>query len=223
VSPSDLDPFWLSLRVAALATTIIVLIGTPLAWLLARTNFWGKGLISGLLTLPLVLPPTVIGFALLIALGRQGWFGHWLESAFGISVVFHWSGAVLASAVMSAPMYVIPVRAAFAGVDPDFEDAARLLGRDEISVFRSITVPLSWRGLISGLVLTFARALGEFGATLMLAGNIQGRTRTAALAIYDAVLDDKPLLAGVYCALVASTSLLAVLIAQRAQSSGDPR
>ena len=223
MSPGDLDPFWLSLRVATLATAIVVLLGTPLAWLLARSNFRGKGLISGFLTLPLVLPPTVIGFALLVVLGRQGCFGHWLEAVFGVSVVFHWTGAVIASAVMSAPMFVIPVRAAFAGVARDFEDAARLLGRDEVSVFCSITVPLSWRGLISGLVLTFARALGEFGATLMLAGNIPGRTRTAALAIYDAVLDDKPVLAGVYCALVASTSLVAVLIAQRAQPSGDPR
>ena len=223
MSPSDFEPFWLSLRVASLATAIVVLIGTPLAWLLARADFPGRGLVSGLMTLPLVLPPSVVGFGLMVLLGRQGWFGHWLESVFGVSVVFHWSGAVIASAVMSGPMFVIPVRAALAGVDPDLENAARLLGRGEVSVFCSITVPLSWRGLISGLVLTFARALGEFGATLMLAGNIPGRTRTAALAIYDAVLDDKPLFAGVYCALIASTSLLAVMIAQRAQPPGDPK
>ncbi len=223
MTPIDLDPFWLSLRVATVATIIGVVVGTPLAWVLARWSFRGKGLISGLLTLPLVLPPTVIGFGLLLLVGRQGWLGHWLESVFGVSVVFHWSGAVLASAVMSAPIFVIPVRAAFAGVDPDFENAARLLGRGEFSVFWSITVPLSWRGFMSGVILAFARALGEFGATLMLAGNIPGRTRTASLAIYDAVLDDNPTLAGVYCFLVASTSLLAILIAQRTQPSSVAR
>jgi len=223
VSRGDFGPFWLSLQVASLATAIIVTFGTPLGWLLARTRFPGKGLLSGMMTLPLVLPPTVIGYGLLLFLGRRGWAGRWLDQAFGVSVAFHWSGAVIASAVMAAPMFVIPVRGAFAGVDPNLENAARLLGRGEFSVFWSITIPLSWRGFASGLVLTFARALGEFGATLMLAGNIPDRTRTAALAIYDAVLDDQPTLAGVYCALIGSTSLVAVLIAQRTQTSGSPR
>lgn len=215
--PSNLEPFWLSLQVASLATGLVALGGTPVAWLLARTQFLGKDLVAGVLTLPLVLPPTVVGYGLLLLLGRRGWFGRWLDQVWGVTVVFHWSGVVIAAAVMASPMFIIPVRDAFAGVDPELETAARLLGRGEFSVFWSITVPLSWRGYVSGLVLSFARALGEFGATLMLAGNIPGRTQTAALAIYDAVLADQTRLASGYALLVGATSLLAVGITQRTQ------
>lgn len=216
MTAADLGPFWLSLRVAGLATVLVAALGTPLAWLLARGRFPGRGLVAGLVTLPLVLPPTVVGYALLVVFGRRGWLGGWLDRALGLSVAFHWSGAVLAAAVMAAPMFLVPARAAFEAVDPELEDAARLLGRGELAVFGSITVPLSWRGVVAGLVLAFARALGEFGATLMLAGNIPGRTRTAPLAIYDAVLADRSALAGGTALLVAATSLLAVLVAQRA-------
>lgn len=221
MSDADLGPFWLSIRVAGLATALVVALGTPLAWALARKRFVGRELLGGLVALPMVLPPTVVGYGLLLALGRRSWVGMGLERAFGFSVVFHPAGAVLSSAVMAAPMFILPARGAFAGVDPELEDAARLLGRGEWGVFRTITAPLAWRGFAAGVVLAFARALGEFGATLMLAGNIPGRTRTAALAIYDAVLDDRPGLAGAYCLLVGTTALAAVAAANRAQRPGS--
>jgi len=221
LSFADLGPFWLSLQVAGLATFLVVVAGTPLAWVLARVRFVGRDLVAGVLTLPVVLPPTVVGYGLLLLLGRRGVLGRWLDQAFGVVVVFHWSGAVLASAVMAAPMFLIPVRGAFAAVDPELEAAARLLGRGEASVFWSITLPLSRRGFIAGVVLAFARALGEFGATLMVAGNIPGRTRTASLAIYDAVLADQTALASGYSLLVGITALGAVFVAQRSQRSGQ--
>jgi molybdate transport system permease protein len=211
----DLTPFWLSLRVASLATLAIILVGVPIAWLLARCRFPGKGIVAGFLTLPLVLPPTVLGYVLLRLLGRQGIIGHWLESTWGVSIVFHWSGAVVASAIAGFPLFLLPARGAIEGVDPAFEDAARLLGRGELSVFLAVTVPLAWRGLVAGAVLAYARALGDFGATLMVAGNIPGLTQTAALAIYDAVNADHLARAGQLSLLVALTSMVAVVIAQK--------
>jgi molybdate transport system permease protein len=161
------------------------------------------------------MPPTVLGYVLLLILGRRGWFGGWLESTWGVSVVFHWSGAVVASAVAAFPMFLIPARGAFEGVDPALEDAARLLGRGEASVFLSITVPLAWRGLVAGAVLSFARALGDFGATMMVAGDIPGLTQTASLAIFDAVNAEEPARATGLSLLVALASVAAVLFAQR--------
>jgi molybdate transport system permease protein len=187
--PMD-DPFaplWLSLRVAGLATLAIVLVGIPLALVLARGRFPGKGLLAGVLILPLVLPPTVLGFDLLQVIGRRAFLGAWLERSLGIVLVFHWTGAVLAAAVAAFPLFLLPARGAFEGVDPALEDAARLLGRRESAVFFRVTLPLSWPGLMAGALLAFARALGDFGATLMVAGNIPGRTQTAPMAIYDAV------------------------------------
>jgi molybdate transport system permease protein len=210
----DLAPFWLSLRVASIATVLIVGIGVPLAWLLARGRFPGKGLVAGLLVLPMVLPPTVLGFAMLQVLGRRGWLGHWLESTWGASLVFHWSGAVVASAVAAFPMFLLPARGAFEGVDPALEDAARLLGRGEASVFLRVTVPLAWRGLAAGAVLAFARSIGDFGTTLMVAGDIPGRTQTASMAIYDAVNAEDPARAAGLSGLIALASIAAVLVAQ---------
>ncbi|MHB1561323.1 MAG: molybdate ABC transporter permease subunit, partial [Isosphaeraceae bacterium] len=155
-----LGPFWLSLKVASLATGLIVAIGLPAAWLLARREFPGKSLFAGVLILPLVLPPTVLGYYLLQVLGRRAPVGHWLESALGLTLVFHWSGAVVASAVAAFPLFLLPARGAFESVDPGLEDVARLLGRSETSVFLAVTLPLSWRGLAAGVVLAFARALG---------------------------------------------------------------
>jgi molybdate transport system permease protein len=211
----DLTPFWLSLRVASLATLMIVAAGLPLAFLLARGRFPGKGIFAGLLLLPLVIPPTVVGYCLLLILGRGAPIGHWLEKQFGIQLVFTWVGAVVASGVASFPMFLIPARSAFEEVDPALEDAARLLGRGEWSVFASVTVPLAWRGLVAGTVLAFARALGDFGATLMVAGNMPGRTQTAALAIFEAVGIGDNARAGGLTALIAGVSILALLIAQR--------
>jgi molybdate transport system permease protein len=182
---------------------------------LARGNFPGKGLLAGFLVLPLVLPPTVLGYGLLLILGRQGFIGRWLEATWGVSVVFHWSGAVVASTVAAFPMFLLPARGAFEGVDPAMEDAARLLGRGEFSVFRSVTIPLAWRGLVAGSVLAFARALGDFGATMMVAGDIPGLTQTAPMAIYDAVAAEDQVRAGRLSLWVALASIVAVIIAQR--------
>src|SRR3954471_7275445 len=168
MSLADLGPFWLSLRVASLATLAIVAVGVPVAFALARSRFPGKGIVAGLLSLPLVLPPTVLGYLLLQVFGRRTAVGAWLEATWGVTLVFHWSGAVLASAVAAFPMFLLPARGAIGGVDPALEDAARLLGRGEASVFVAITIPLAWRGLVAGAVLAFARALEDFGATVMV-------------------------------------------------------
>jgi molybdate transport system permease protein len=184
--PIDYTSLRLSLFVAASSTFCVIAVGLPLARLMARKRFVGKELISALLTLPLVLPPTVLGYDLLRLLGRRGFLGGWLESHFGIMIVFNWWGVVIAAAVAAFPLFFIPARSAFEGVNVDLENAARLLGRGEWSVFKTITIPLAWRGLTAGIMLAFLRALGDFGATLMVGGNIPGRTRTAALAIYSA-------------------------------------
>ena len=219
----DLDPFLLSLRVAASATLGIVAVGVPTALVLARGRFPGKGLAAGLLLLPLVLPPTVLGYALLQILGRGGPVGGWLERAFGVRLVFNWVGAVIASGVAAFPMFLVPARSAIEGVDPALEDAARLLGRGEWSVFAGVTVPLAWRGLVAGVVLAFARALGDFGATLMVAGDIPGRTRTASLAIFDAVSSGDSARAGFYGLLIASVSIAALVVAQWASRARGAR
>ncbi len=185
-------PFWLSLRVATLATALIVLVGHPVRPDPGPGAIPRQRAVAGLLVLPLVMPPTVLGYGLLLVLGRQGWLGRWLEATWGVSIVFHWSGAVVASGVAAFPMFLLPARGAFEGVDPAMEDAARLLGRGEVSVFPPVTVPLAWRGLVAGSVLAFARALGDFGATIMVAGDIPGLTQTASMAIYDAVAANDP-------------------------------
>jgi molybdate transport system permease protein len=212
---TDLEPFRLSLWVAALATALIVTVGLPAALALARLRFRGKSLVAGILVLPLVLPPTVLGFYLLQALGRRAWLGHWLEQSLGITIVFHWSGAVVASAVAAFPLFLLPARGAFESVDPALEDVARLLGRNELSVFLAVTLPLAWRGLAAGIVLAFARALGDFGATLMVAGNIPGLTQTAALAIYDAVQINDSVRAGQLTLLISLVAIVALVVVQR--------
>ncbi len=212
---SDLAPLWLSLKVAAVATLLIVALGLPAGLLLARARFWGKGLVAGVLVLPLVLPPTVLGYFLLQILGKRAWFGGWLDEALGIVLVFHWSGAVLASAVAAFPLFLLPARGAFEAVDPGLEDAARLLGRGEASVFLSVTLPLAWRGVAAGGVLAFARALGDFGATMMVAGDIPGLTQTASLAIYDAVQAGDSSRAAWLSLWISLISITALLFVQR--------
>lgn len=217
----DLGPFWLSIKVANLATLMVVALGAPLALVLARGRFPGKSLLAGVLTLPLVLPPTVLGYMLLILLGRRSLVGGWLEQAFGVSLVFHWTGAAVAAGVAAFPLFLIPARSAFETVDPMLEDAARLLGRRELSVFLDVTLPLAQRGLLAGIVLAFARALGDFGATLMVAGDIPGRTQTASLAIYDAVQVGDSARAGGLALLISLVSIAALMIAQ--QGGRSPR
>ncbi len=215
MNADELAPLWLSIRVASLATLAVVAAGVPTALVLARGRFPGKGLLAGALVLPLVLPPTVLGYYLLQVLGRRGWVGLWLERALGVTIVFHWSGAVVASAVAAFPLFLLPARGALEGVDPALEDAARLLGRREASVFLSITLPLAWRGLAAGAVLAFARALGDFGATLMVAGDIPGLTRTASLAIFDAVNANDPALAARLTLWVSLIAIAALGVVQR--------
>jgi molybdate transport system permease protein len=182
----DWFPLLLSLRVALCATALAFVSGVALAWLLARREFRGREALDALVTLPLVLPPTVLGYYLLVLLGRRSPVGQLFERLTGGTLVFTWRGAVVAAAVGALPLMVKTARAAMASVERDYEDAARTLGKTEWEVFRRVTLPLSARGIAAGAVLAFARSLGDFGATLMVAGNIPRRTQTAAIAIYDA-------------------------------------
>jgi molybdate transport system permease protein len=182
----DWFPLTLSLRVALLATALVIVVGVALGWLLARRRFFGRELLDALVTLPLVLPPTVLGYYLLVLLGRASFIGRLIESVTGEALVFTWRGAVVAAAVGALPLVVKTTRAAIAAVDCDLEDAARTLGQSEWRVFWRVTLPLASRGVLAAAMLAFARSLGDFGATLMVAGNIPGRTQTAAIAIYDA-------------------------------------
>jgi molybdate transport system permease protein len=180
----DFSPIILSLKVAVASIIIVVCFCVPIAGLMAKHEFWGKDIVESLLTLPLVLPPSVIGFTLLYLFGKNGPMGRLLEHYFHYQVVFSLSGAVIAAAVVSFPLMYQSLKAAIESVDVDLEKAARTLGAGELRVFFTITLPLAWNGFIAGSVLAFARSLGEFGATLMIAGNIPGRTQTMPLAIY---------------------------------------
>ncbi|MNM29916.1 Molybdenum transport system permease protein ModB [compost metagenome] len=183
----DWSALWLSLKVAGWATVINLFVGVGLGALLARKRFPGRELLDTLLTLPMVLPPTVLGYYLLVVIGRNGPLGAWLQSAFGINLVFTWQAAVIAAAIASLPLVFKPARAAFEDVDAQLEQAARTLGVSELALFFRVTLPLAWRGILAGLLLAFARAMGEFGATIMVAGSIPGRTQTLSIAIYEAV------------------------------------
>src|SRR5262245_1774515 len=187
MSAEVLTAVWLSAQVAVAATVLNALVGIPLAYILARRRFWGRGLVDLLVTLPLVLPPTVTGYYLIVLLGRRGLLGAPLYDATGWTVAFTWYAAVIAATVMALPLLVRTARAAIESVDRDLERAAYTLGRSEWQNALTVTLPLALNGILAGLVLAFARALGEFGATLMLAGNIPGKTATVPLAIYTAV------------------------------------
>jgi molybdate transport system permease protein len=187
MNADSLGALALSVRVAVCATVLNAMIGIPLAYVLARRRFVGKTIVDLLVTLPLVLPPTVTGFYLIVLLGRRGWLGGPLYAATGWSITFTWYAAVVAATVMALPLLVRTARAAIESVDRDLERAAHTLGRSEWRTALEVTLPLARNGIVAGLVLAFARALGEFGATLMLAGNIPGRTATVPLSIYTAV------------------------------------
>lgn len=182
----DWFPLALSIRVALVATAVVAFSGVALGWLLARRKFPGSELLDAAITLPLVLPPTVLGYYLLVLLGRTSPVGKLIESVTGHPLVFTWGGAVVAATIGALPLMVKTSRTAIAAVDTNLEDAARTLGQTEWRVFARVTLPLASRGIIAAVMLSFARALGDFGATLMVAGNIPGRTQTAAIAIFDA-------------------------------------
>lgn len=197
---------------AGIATIISFLIGTGLAWLLARRRFWGKEILAALVTIPLVLPPTVLGYYLLTTVGRQSPVGRFLADDLGMTLVFTWQAAVIASCIVSLPLMVRTAQASMEAIDPDLEKAARTLGRSDLSIFLTITVPLAWRGILAGTALAFARAIGEFGATLMVAGNIPGRTQTMAVAIYDAVQAGRLTLANTLVVILTAVTVSALAI-----------
>ncbi|MFI2642578.1 molybdate ABC transporter permease subunit [Streptomyces sp. NPDC018610] len=197
----------LSLISATAATAVSLVLGVPLAWLLARTDFPGRGLVRALVTLPLVLPPVVGGVALLLALGRNGVVGQWLDTWFGVTLPFTTSGVVVAEAFVAMPFLVISVEGTLRAADPRFEEAAMTLGASRFTAFRRVTLPLIAPGIAAGAVLAWARALGEFGATITFAGNFPGRTQTMPLAVYLALQDDPA------AAIALSLVLLAVSIA----------
>jgi len=202
----------LSLKVAAWATALATLAGTLAALLIARSRHPAREVVDALLTLPLVLPPTVLGYYLLVLLGRQSAFGAWLERDLGINLIFTWPAAAIAASVVAFPLVFKSARAAFEGIDPDLEKAGRALGYDELTVLWRISLPLAWRGVLGGAMLAFARAMGEFGATLMVAGNIPGRTQTISIAIYEAVqAGDDPL--ATQLVVIASAACIAILVA----------
>jgi len=183
-TPEELTALWLSLKIGLWCTGLIAIPGIVTGWLLARLQFPGKAVVDGLVHLPLVLPPVVPGYLLLLLLGRQGPVGRWLYETWSIALAFTWQGAVIASALMAFPLMVRAVRLAVTLVEPRLEEAARTLGAGPLRVWLTVTVPLSLPGILTGLVLAFARSLGEFGATVTFVGNVAGETRTLPLAIY---------------------------------------
>lgn len=210
-----MHPTWtalaLSLKVACWATAIALILGVAVGFLLARRRFPGRELLDTILTLPMVMPPTVLGYYLLVLLGRQGWIGRKLQDWFGINLIFTWQGAVIAAAIVAFPLVFKPARAAFETVDGRLEDAARVLGISEAALFLRVTLPLAWRGILAGALLAFARAMGEFGATLMVAGSIPGRTQTLSIAVYEAVQAGQDDIANTLV-LITSAVCIAVLL-----------
>ena len=215
MTPETTSALWLSVKVAVTATVLNALIGIPLAYVLARRRFWGRSLVDLLVTLPLVLPPTVAGYYLIVLLGRRGLLGAPLYGLTGWTVAFTWYAAVIAATVMALPLLVRTARAAIESVDQNLERAAFTLGRSEWATAWSVTLPLARNGIVAGLVLAFARALGEFGATLMLAGNIPGKTATVPLAIYTAVQTGESAEALGLVAVLTALSCLVLIAANR--------
>jgi len=211
MSSDAIVPLLLTLKVASLATLFASIVGITIGKALGRRRTFARDVAESLLTLPLVLPPTVLGYYLLVVVGRRGWIGSWLEDTLGIRLVFTWQGAVLAAAIVAFPFVCKSARAAFENVDVQLEQAARVLGLGAAAVFFRITLPLAWRGILAGVLLAFARAFGEFGATLMVAGSIPGRTQTLSIAVYEAVQAGQDDLANLLV-LLTSTACIAVLL-----------
>ena len=208
-------PLLLSLKVAGWATGLNLVLGTAVGLLLARRRFPGRELLDSILTLPMVLPPTVLGYYLLVVVGKRGWLGAWLNEHFGIQLIFTWQGAVVAATIVAFPLVMKSARTAFEGVEPQLENAGRVLGLGEAALFFRVTLPLAWRGVLAGVLLAFARALGEFGATLMVAGSIPGRTQTLSIAIYEAVQAGQDDEANTLVLIVSVTCVLVLVLAGR--------
>ena len=212
---SVLPALLLSLKVAGWATLLNTVLGIGMGFLLARGRFWGREVLDTILTLPMVLPPTVLGYYLLVLLGRKGMLGSWLQAQFGINLIFTWQGAVIAAMVVTFPLVVKPARAAFEQVNPQLEQAARMLGLNEWSVFCRVSLLLAWRGILAGVLLAFARALGEFGATLMVAGSIPNQTQTLSIAVYEAVQAGQDDLANQLVLLISAVCITILLLVGR--------
>lgn len=207
-----LIPLLLTLKVAGWATVFASLAGVAVAYVLVRWRFPGRDVADAAMTLPMVLPPTVLGYYILVVVGRRGPVGAWLEEQFGVTLIFTWQGAVVASAIVAFPLVYKAAATAFEGVERQYEQAARVLGKSEWTVFLRVTLPLAWRGILGGAMLGFARAMGEFGATLMVAGNLPGRTQTLSIAIYDAVEAGRDDVAN-FLVIVTSTVCILILVA----------
>jgi molybdate transport system permease protein len=216
----DWAPLRLSFGVAAIAALVAFAAGVPLAWLLARRAFRGRSIVEALATLPLVLPPTVLGYYLLVAFGRHTFLGRGYEALTGSPLTFTVHGAVLASVIHAVPLLVRTARASIESVDTVYERAARTLGAGEWRIAWTVTLPLARPGLVAATTLAFARALGEFGVTLMVAGNIPGETRTAALAIYDALQAGHDAEAQALVCVLSAIALVVLAVMSRAQSRG---
>ena len=206
----DLSPLWISLKIASVSTLLTVLIGLPVAWMVHRMPR-GQVWLDSLLTLPMVLPPTVVGFFLLLAFGGNSPLGRWL-TGIGLEIIFTWMGGVLAAFVVAFPLVYRAGRGAFDQLDPDLVSCARSLGLPDWKIFLTIMLPNAKSGILSGIVLAFARSMGEFGATQMIAGNIPGRTRSMSLAVYSAVQNNDRPLAFRWSLIIIAISVLAMLL-----------
>ena len=210
-SQPELNAIYLSLKVATIAILFALPVATFIAWILSRKQFWGKQLLNGIVHLPLVLPPVVIGYLLLIVMAKRGAIGQYLWEWFGFSFSFSWRGAVLASAVMAFPLMVRSIKQAFDAIDPKLEQAARTLGASPLKVFFTLNLPLSFSGVIAGAVLGFARSLGEFGATITFVSNIPNQTQTIPAALFTFIeTPDGELAAARLCAVAIVISLIAL-------------
>ena len=210
-SQPELNAIYLSLKVATIAILFVLPVAIFIAWILSRKQFWGKQLLNGIVHLPLVLPPVVIGYLLLIVMAKRGAIGQYLWEWFGFSFSFSWRGAVLASAVMAFPLMVRSIKQAFDAIDPKLEQAARTLGASPLKVFFTLNLPLSFSGVIAGAVLGFARSLGEFGATITFVSNIPNQTQTIPAALFTFIeTPDGELAAARLCAVAIAISLIAL-------------
>ena len=213
ITPTEWTAILLSIRVAVIATLISTPIGIGVAWLLARRDFWGKPIVDAIIYLPLVLPPVVTGYLLLLTLGKRGLVGGWLAEHLGIVFAFRWTGAALACGVMSFPLLVRPIRLSIEAVDRKLEQAAGTLGASPWKVFATVTLPLAMPGVLAGMVLGFAKAIGEFGATITFVSNIPGETQTISSAIYSLIQTPDGDSAALRLVIISISIAIAALIA----------
>jgi molybdate transport system permease protein len=221
------EPAWialrLSLKVACWATLLDLVLGVALGYLLARKRFPGRELLDAVLTLPMVMPPTVLGYYLLVVIGRHGVIGAWLQQTLGINLIFTWQAAVIAAAVVAFPLVLKGARAAFETVDTQLEQAAQVLGIPPFGVFLRVTLPLAWRGVLGGTLLAFARSMGEFGATLMVAGSIPGKTQTLSIAVYEAVQAGQDDTANLLVTITSMVCIVVLIAASKLTPNRNPQ